>query len=573
MIQHIVTNSAQNSRVTEQTIDGDRHLVAEDVTFIRPMRLAGGYVPSDEVAESADNWEGDELTLNHAKNRPDRPWFDPDLDARFLSANATAETEEKKVIGHAVSPSRQPDGSVNGDLAVNADRLEELANGEAIDEAEAEDAQALLDALKNQEPFDVSSTYFPRDLPAGVYDGCHRDDVEGIGETDSIALLPNKEGVCSLSDGCGFGADQVTANVDGDTDNVARVPVANAAVDDIEIGDRVIWPSQGDRPAAGIVRELKTEGQYDSELGGQSYVNSPAVLVRVFRPDDSDEWQPSDAMHAHRVSTVTVVEDWPDLEADDDPDDPTGARPSGSDATGNADSGESPLDEDDMSDGKLREIGRQVASVFGLSDSGEQDGNKPAEAGADAGDAPAANADPDPDDPGEPMDRQELIDEITANSVIEKDSLTGMGDQCLEATHQNVVGNGSEEEDEDGDDNTESGGSGEEQTLADLTVEDLGDELADQGFVTEEDISRVVANAQEQSSKKQRVGRIIANSTEYTDDDRDTLMDTPDDVLSDIETGVSASSTLPGRGGSPQAGGATANADPEEYSDGTVGGR
>ena len=671
----LIANSVTPDQVEERTIDGRRHLVAKDVTFIRPMRLAGGYVPREHVANSAPDWDRSPLTINHPKNLPDRPWYDPGHGGYYVSANKTPEVREQKVIGHAQAPSRNGDGSVAADLAVDVEKVESLADGQAVADEDVTAAEQLLEALQNGESFNVSSQYFPNPLPAGEYDGAHRDEVEAIANTDSIALLPTKDGVCSLEDGCGFQPEQATANADADT---IRAPVANADSVDVEVGDRVTWASQGDRPAAGVVREVIEEGRFDTELGGDSVVTAPAALIRVFKPASGD-WERSTTMVAHKPATVTVVDEWPDAGTDD----PTGARSSGSDtdgmranktvggitytdtATGTLDESElpdedfashyvfdsdtksasgfplvdaagrlrrgnvaaafrfrddapdvqdlievlaavnnefddPPIESDSLEDamtGNASGLFGSVRSFLGWADNdGEPTANEPAESGVGcshdelpdgescpACDHVAANSPPTDSatEPGTSMERDTIIEQITANSNIKRESLEGMGDQCLQNTHEHVVANAGDDDDDDGDvdggsaaggdgGQTQSGGG---QTLADMTVDDLAGALDDQGFVTEDELGEAVANAQQKTEKEERVERIIANSKEYAEDDKGDLMETPGGVLEDIESGLSSNASLPGATGSAER--ATANAsgdDADEYTDGTIGG-
>jgi hypothetical protein len=595
----LIANSVDPDQVEERTIDGDRHLVAKDVTFIRPMELAGGYVPEQSVANSVPAWDKQPLTINHPKNLPDRPWYDSDHDGFYVSANRDDEVRRRKVIGHAENPSQNSDGSVDADLAHNVERLEAIANGEAVAREDAEAAETLLDALENGDPFDVSSQYFPQPLPPGEYDGEHRDEVEAIANADSIAILPTKDGVCSLEDGCGFKPQQATANTD-----VVRAPVANAtqaddpggedldgdsavhgnatdySLTDVGPDDVDDWTDQEwdgsdaiaglpnpseDEDAAGSLdvthavhptgesnRDAKSNWKLPFRAGPEAPVNTRA-LVAI----DAALSGGRGGVEGLGQNVADDVSEWTEEMLEAAPDDMFGST-----------------DDGEPSANTLVELGRRVASTFGLTD----ESTETMGAESPVGFAETLNEDPrgndsNPDDSGTDSmtNRDELIDAITSNSEIERESLEGMGDQCLKATHDHVVANsdGGDGGDNDGQ-TTNDGGT----ALADMTVDDLASALDDQGFVTEGDLSEAVANAQKQSEKEQRVERIIANSSEYGDDDRDQLMDTPEGVLEDIEAGISSNSTLPGTAGAAER--ATANAqggdDLDEYSDGTIGG-
>lgn len=588
----LIANSVDPDQVAERTINGDRYLVAKDVTFIRPMELAGGYVPEQSVANSAPAWDQQPLTINHPKNLPDRPWYDPDYDGFYVAANATDEVRRRKVIGHAEDPIRNGDGSVSADLAHNADRLEAIANGEAVAREDAEAAEALLEALENGQPFDVSSQYFPQPLPPGTYDGEHREQVEAIANADSIAILPTKDGVCSLEDGCGFQPQQATANA-----GVVRAPVANADPSDDPTGAS----SSGSDTTANAIDYALTDVSpedvdewMDDEWDGSDAIaglpnpseddDAPAVLdaTHAVHPtgeearDAKSNWKlpfrtgPDAPVNTRALVAIDAalsggrggvegigdnvrsdVVDWTSEMLEAAPDDLFGATEDG-----------------EPSANTLLDLGRRAAAAIGLT--GGSSGDEPAESGtgsppsADGESIPrgVANGSDPADEPGVTMDnREELIEEITSNSAITAGSLKDACDERVELIHEDVM---------DGTDPTGNGGS-----TDDGGRDDLAERLdsIEANMVTEDDLEDVVANAQQQSAKEDRVERIIANSAEYDADDKDALMETPDAVLEDIEAGLSSNATLPGATGAAER--ATANAGGEnldDYPDGTVSG-
>jgi hypothetical protein len=83
-----------------------------------------------------------------------------------------------------------------------------------------------------------------------------------------------------------------------------------------------------------------------------------------------------------------------------------------------------------------------------------------------------------------------------------------------------------------------------DETDADTIVVDR----ADLDELVDERVEKRVAANEERREREQRVDRIVANSAEYDDEDRDDLMDTPDSVLDRIEQGVSSGTELPARG-------------------------
>ncbi len=54
---HLIANSIQPNDVREETRNGDQYYVVEDVPFVKPMRLAGGYVPEDSIKDATPDWD------------------------------------------------------------------------------------------------------------------------------------------------------------------------------------------------------------------------------------------------------------------------------------------------------------------------------------------------------------------------------------------------------------------------------------------------------------------------------------------------------------------------------------
>lgn len=206
----LVTNSIDSGRIREVTEDGDQIFIAEDVPFIRPQELAGGYVPESHIRQSASDWTVP-LTVNHPRNS----------DGDIVSANTS--DGRAITVGESTNPHQTDDEpGVAADLRINADRARELGS----------EGQALVDSLEHGDGLEVSSQYFADELPAGEYDGEFRERAEGHLRPDSIALLPQSEGVCSLPD-CGIAPTGVTANSSGN-DGKLRINDKHLSVTAIE---------------------------------------------------------------------------------------------------------------------------------------------------------------------------------------------------------------------------------------------------------------------------------------------------------------------------------------------------
>ena len=379
---------------------------------------------------------------------------------------------------------------------VNEDNVTAVLDAAGVDVEESR-VKALVAALEDGAAIDVSSQYFADSLPADVYDGAYRERVEGNLRPDSIALLPESSGVCTLPD-CGIapdGGSRATANADRDRLRVRQDPDGSNA-DGTATGT----------DDAGLVRR------------GLAYLG--AAVSR----DTATGWAP-----------ITANE--PDAHDENSTD-----------------------SEDD--------------------DSENSEETTPAESGTDTNETTSSDMEPDRDD---------LIDEITANSNIERSSLDGMGDTCLETTHEHIVGN--VDDSEPPDDEEDAAGKTDETDMGDTdNTSDEPDEPNDTVTLPADAVPEAVAAGEKtfgevideaitanekRASKKGRVDRIVANSAEFDADDHDDLMDTPPSMLDRIEDRIETGA--PGLPGSSSAADrATANTqgedvDVSEFSTGVIG--
>jgi hypothetical protein len=622
----LVTNSTHADKVRETTIGGEEHLVADDVPFVQPMELAGGYVPKNELQKSATEWEGVPLTLYHPTN-----------DSGQIVSAATREGEEA-AVGHLRNVRDKSDGTLVGNLAVSVPRANEVGG----------DAEEVLRKLREGEALDVSSQYFGEPLPSGNYDGEHRDEAEGNLTPDSVALIPNGEGVCSVPDGCGFGA-KATANA-----------TANQ-----ETGDIVRWQSAGGT-AYGRVVETIEDGAFDEEISGDVRVTAPAALIQVYRPSDEGGWSATDTLVAHKTNndTLTVISSFPsdipaantaDVDeahaalrtpvADESvspttgQDEATGNRTEDRDVTEDTPTAnilsEARTPEFDGTETNEEQSWGDVSKDFGdVIDALGVDAESTADLSDEVKETIAAHTllgDPDADDwrnlfffpvvnyetgqlnegalnavrggRGEQADipqdtydsaemraaellvenfegydeedvmtgneddtledavarakevlegatangdesggnpdtgnpsRDELIEDIVANSEFKRRSVEAMGDNCVARLYNRVTGNEvapPEERDADDADTEEDNDMTDDNGFTEQQKEELSE-------IIDETVEEKISANREKRRKEEKVDSIVANSNEFTDDDRDELMDTPEKALNQIEQSV-----------------------------------
>ena len=177
--------------------------------------------------------------------------------------------------------------------------------------------------------------------------------------------------------------------------------------------------------------------------------------------------------------------------------------------------------------------GDELAAQGGLGAEGGY-GFVPNSAEADDGDTPNEPAEPGADDSTTNMDdstREQYVRFLTANAGFDEESVSEMDDDVLEQTYElaaegagDGAGDGSTDDDDDDDDD-------DPQTLDEMTVPELGEALREEGFVTEDSIGDVADQVTAQASKSEKVDEIIANSSDYEEDDREELMSSADSLV------------------------------------------
>ena len=78
----------------------------------------------------------------------------------------------------------------------------------------------------------------------------------------------------------------------------------------VKRGDSVSWNSSGGT-ARGKVTRIITSGSAD--VPGSSFKitgtkEDPGALIRVYRPDNSGKYKPTDTIVGHKVSTLTKID-------------------------------------------------------------------------------------------------------------------------------------------------------------------------------------------------------------------------------------------------------------------------
>lgn len=494
---HIVTNSVAPSQVRET---GSAYII-EDVPFVKPMELAGGYVPEESIQETIDLWDGVPATLRHPRNARGEP----------VAANRQPETH----LGIGEDPYYDGDVARFGKLVIDKDRLE------AVDGADA-----VREALENEEPIDVSSQYAAEDIPPGEYDGAMRKNVERITRPDSVAILPDQRGRCSIEHGCGIDP-QLVANAE------VSVPLTDDPVSPATGLGEGNGPHQT-MQTANILQEARTP-EFDSTETSEEQrwgdVSKDLSDVTDALGIDADSVAEMTDDQRQEIASLTLLGDpdadtWRELFFFPVVNPSTGDLNEGGLNAVRGGRGESADIPDSTYASAEAEAERLLADNFDDYDdlvanalTGLLNGvvarlgavtaaNEPAESGVDG-------AGGDPGGGSQTMDHDQLINDITANSPLTEDALEERDEDALEAIHEDVMAANDDPDDPDEEDTVT-----DEDYVTHDELEEALDGLAD-------DVAdRVTAN-QEDSTKDELAREIVANSADY---------DEPEDVREDFPT-------------------------------------
>jgi hypothetical protein len=280
-------------------------------------------------------------------------------------------------------------------------------------------------------------------------------------------------------------------------------------------------------------------GERDPETGAYIATNirfrDLSVVSKGDSPSNTAEWGPNQALASLTADAIGEELTAPDGDGDSD-----------------------------VSDGTIRSAVRATLDAVGLS-LGDVD--------VDAEDIAAETMgaeSPVEDDNSSATDmdndtREQYVAFLTANAGFEEESVSDMDDDVLERTYELAAEGAADDASADGgrtdndpsdhDADADGDGDDDEQTLAEMTpseaASELGDQLEEQGFVTMENVDEVADELMAQQSKSEQVDEIIANSTDYDEDDREDLLASADKVVDREHDRVTGSNgaQLPGSAG------------------------
>jgi hypothetical protein len=167
--------------IRKAKFEGRDHLIAP-VVAVKEAVLNGHLVLYDEFSAYPSAWEGVPLPIYH-----------PEKNRQRVTANSP-DILESQVVGRMFN--------------VMCDDTDKALKGELwIDIVKAQasnDGKEIIRRLEAGEVLEVSTGYFSDlELTAGFHNGVRYDAIQRNMRPDHLALLPDKKGACSWTDGCG----------------------------------------------------------------------------------------------------------------------------------------------------------------------------------------------------------------------------------------------------------------------------------------------------------------------------------------------------------------------------------
>lgn len=517
-----VNNTGQ---VRREEIDGTEYLVAP-TTFIKSMNLHRGYVPKREVKDATKRWEGTPIVADHPT----------DPSGEFVSVNDPS--ADKTPFGFIDNTETEvdDDAKTQGEIWVNVEKAKEL---DGLPKAIAND-------LESGETLAVSSSYGGQRLPSGKYDGQRRDKVIGGLRPDHVAILRNRDGRCSIDDGCMAGAGAVAAN-----SNLGVM--VNAMPDDSVSPENGQDEGTGDMETAyNALSEARTP-TFSGTTTGSWEAPTFSEYVSAFGweaeevGDLSEEQKTQVAEHTllgdPEADTFAELQVFPVVEPDSEnlsenalvavlggrgaqADVPDSALESARDVARQ-------LLEDEFDRDMSANAGFLMKLANALGFGREQSGNQ---------DAEGTDNEPETQEPEEPTednmsDRTQELVELGFNA----DNLPDEDTECFNRIYEEFASN--EEPDEPDETETEeSDEENEEPAVTFDSEEEFEDTVAE---IVSDEVDEALAANKERQKKAELADEIIANSDDHDEDDREELLDTPESVLETLKASVSSDEGKP----------------------------
>lgn len=272
-IFHVLADLQTNASRRIQ-FDGRDHIAAPVVILVEGVHQGSGgalFYPASVLETSAQFWNGMPVPVHH-----------PEAGGVAISCNSP-DVIETRSVGRLwnVRYESSPRPRLKGEIYVDVNKAKRIS-------------PAVLDALNNNQPLEVSTGLFSVDDPTqGVWNGESYQAVVKDIRPDHLALLPGARGACSWSDGCGVRANKESGGQDMEKKNFLQKMIAtvNSAVqcvlgNEMSMGEKVDNVRKAIYAMDGPTMDCLVEAIYDNEVvyevrpGPQSVPGTMAKMCR-----------------------------------------------------------------------------------------------------------------------------------------------------------------------------------------------------------------------------------------------------------------------------------------------------
>lgn len=481
----------------EETFNGKEYIVApvvahQEGVYLYPRENGRGikreFLPGEELHNTADDWDGMPLTLNHPGDGEGNFGLlsHTNMSAPIVGLFRNIITADKKLGGGAWIEKEQI-GEHDGHLE------DYIAEVERTGKAEVSTGYNASTDFNRGEYNNTQYTYVQRNI-----------------QPDHLALLINEKGNCSVEDGCGLGAKANISFASGGARANHRTylnVLSQARTPDFDGAEDSSW---GDVPADTLSHyqdNLNVEDSQWSDLPSEDRnLIASHTLLGDPDADSTDEGIffpvvnastgnlnrgaleavrggrgqsaniPDDVYaSAYRKAGELLNDNWEETDVEvslnELPEFEEVTNLGKHSGTYLMASDEGTREKNNVSDALLQsvyEIRERANNILGISpeepngdsdgvddDGGDKNSSKQNEEDGVQGRRYTNPEGDNGNEQGSTMkdeDRDDLIKEIVNSSNIKRESLEGMGDTCLETTHESVVNNDSSGDDDDDDD-------------------------------------------------------------------------------------------------------------------------
>ena len=256
--------------VRHETFEGRDHLVVPTVMVVEGV-LNGALVSAEELAASAESWNGRPVPILHPQER-----------GEYVTAN-DPKIIERGVVGQLFS-AKVEGSKLKGELWIDIAKAEKLGHGKTIKDLEAGTM------------VEVSTGYFCDETPEeGEFKGIKYSTIHRNLRPDHLALLPGEIGACSVEDGCG--APRINNLKEPDMADTKKTE-KQTEKQTVKLGSKIECPMCDKAKALHAngpisAKELETFEEIVAKIGVENIVRLAEVFSKLAANPEEEEKEPT----------------------------------------------------------------------------------------------------------------------------------------------------------------------------------------------------------------------------------------------------------------------------------------